>query len=87
MLSEFAMNNFFNHSEISKWHNFPEMNRQTICLGNPVLSYCGISEGMKWNEIKVKLRLLPFSLVCIQCVFCFQFCNLPPLSKYCHTLQ
>ena len=33
---------------------------------------------------EIKLRLPPFSLICIQCLhaFCFWFCNIQPLSKY-----
>ena len=39
------------------------------------------------NEIKLKLRLLPFSLVivCCRCVLCFHFHHLTPSSKIVNT--
>ena len=38
------------------------------------------------NKMKLKSRLQPFSLICIQCqfMFCYQFCNPPPSNKCCY---
>ena len=57
--------------------------QQTICWLTQFLSTVRLGK-----EMKIKSRLLPFSVICIQgqCTFCFVFLNsLPPLSKCCYT--
>ena len=51
-------------------HHFPKTNSSRRCQQTP------FSSTVKFgNEIKLKSRMPPFSLICIQCerMFCFQF--------------
>ena len=73
------MNLPFTNGFNRKWHFSEDKLCSRICVSKPqFLSTMGLG-----NEMKFKLRLLPFSLVHILCLctFCFQFRNLQPLSK------
>ena len=72
-----------NRLEHYTWHHFPKINSSRWCWHTQFSSTAEFG-----NEMKLKLRLLPFSLICIQCqcVFCFQFHILLYLSKFWYTL-
>ena len=55
------------------------MNFSRQCQQTQFLSMVGFG-----NKMKLKSRLLPFSLICIS--FCFQFCSHLPLSTFGYTL-
>ena len=73
------MNLPFTNGFHRKWHFSEDKLCSRRCVSKPQFS----STVGLGNEMKLKLRLLPFSLVSILCLctFCFQFRNLQPLSK------
>ena len=72
------------HWNIWMQHHFPTMDCSRWCRQSQISPTTGFGD-----EMKLKLWLLPFSLIRIQCwrVLCFQFHSLPPLSTFwCYTL-
>ena len=71
-----------NWSEQHAQHHFP--NTQHSAADNNQITQFSSAVGLG-NKMRLKSRLLPFSLVPIrrQHVFWFHFCNLPPYSKCC----
>ena len=82
MISELAINSL-NQLEDCTWL-FPKIN-STADVWYISWHNSSLLQGLG-NEMKLKSRLQPFSLICIQCqfMFCYQFGNPPPSNKCCY---
>ena len=83
MFSKLLFTKSLNRLEHCTWHHFPKMNYSRRCWKTQLLSTLGFG-----NEMMLKSKLPPFSLIHIQCqrAFCFQLYSLLPLSKFCYML-
>ena len=68
-----------NRLEHHTWHYFSKTNNAAHIMW---ITQFSSTRGLS-NEIKMKSKLLPFSLIPVWCwcTFCFWFLNLPSLSK------